>query len=440
LIQLDHNATSKPLSEVVAAMVRALEHDWHNPSAVHRAGQEARRAVEHARGAVGLLIGAPAKQIVFTSGGTESLNLAISGLLEGYRAGLAGGAATNVVTTTIEHAAVRELCEQLEASTEARTGPRAQSRTEVRRASVGRSGVIAAAAVAELIDERTAVVCAQWCNNETGMISPIAEIARVCRERGVPLVCDATQWVGKMPTRIVAPDAAAGEAARIGDFAGDVLTFAPHKFHGPKGVGVMWVRPGTRVVPQMRGTQELGRRGGTENVPGIVGCGVACELAGAWLADASERARLGALRDEFEREVLARCTPLLAKAAGRSGVVPVSVNGALADSASGGAGGEAGVVSERLWNTTNIAFATLEAEALLLALSERGVMASAGAACSSGSLDPSPVLLAMGVPPELAHGSLRFSLSRFTTQGELAQAAEAIVQCVARLSASSAAL
>ncbi|MBX9737370.1 MAG: aminotransferase class V-fold PLP-dependent enzyme, partial [Phycisphaerales bacterium] len=252
-------------------------------------------------------------------------------------------------------------------------------------------------------------------------IQPVQEIARLCERAGVPLHVDATQWVGKMPTRIVqsvreqdelnalsiAVAGAMDEPEPSSALMCDLLTCAAHKFHAIKGAGVLYARNGLAIRPQLLGTQERERRGGTENVPGIVAMGIASEQAITWLASASERARLAALRDRLERAILA----------GAPGSV---VNGPTGNAA-------------RLWNTTNIAFPNLEAEAILLALSERGVLASAGAACSSGSLDPSPVLLAMGVPPALAHGSVRFSLSRFSTADEVERAGEIVIECVSRL-------
>ena len=190
---------------------------------------------------------------------------------------------------------------------------------------------------------------------------------------------------------------------------GDLMTFAPHKFHGPKGVGVLWVRPGVALRPRILGAQELGRRGGTENVPGILGAGVAAREALEWLRENAPRARLAALRDEFERAVLAA-------------IPDAAVNARAAP---------------RLWNTTNIAFPRLAAEALLMIMSEQGLCASAGAACSSGSLEPSPVLLAMGIPEPLAHGSIRFSLSRHTTREEIDAAVAIVAGAVARLRGSS---
>ncbi len=417
VIDLDNNATTRPAAAVIAGMVEVLQGAWHNPSSVHRAGQDAKRRVELARAQVAALIGAAARNIVFTSGGTEAIDLAIRGAVGAAMRARPGPQSRpmNLVTTPIEHSAVRELAEEMDKAQPGR------ERVERRVCAVARDGTVRAADVIGLIDDDTAVVSVQWCNNETGAVQPVGEIARVCRERGVAFHCDATQWVGKMPARVVA--GAGGSAASGGEdeslCEADFVTFSPHKFHGPKGVGVLYCRTGARFVPQLQGTQELGRRGGTENVPGIVGAGIACELAGAWLAegsDAAERRRLAGLRDRFERAV----------------IEGVAADGALAERPviNGPTDGR------RLWNVTNLAFPTLEAEALLLALSERGICASAGAACSSGSLDPSPVLLAMGVEPRLAHGSIRFSLSRDADEAEVMGCVPTIVQCVRRVAAS----
>ncbi|MGQ0626901.1 MAG: cysteine desulfurase family protein [Phycisphaerales bacterium] len=381
MIYLDNNATTRPAPEVVAAMREALETGWHNPSSVHRPGQEARRRVELARAAVAGLISANPREITFTSGGTEAIDLAIRGTLAGSRK-------RRLLTTAVEHAAVRDLAWHMARATG----------IEVVSIPLDRRGVVRLETVESLIDDSLALVSVQWANNETGAIQPIEEIATLCRSRGVPFHCDATQLVGKMPLHVgigVVPD---------------LLTFSPHKFHGPKGVGVLWARAGTRIVPLLRGVQERERRGGTENVPGIVGAGVAAALASAWLADPRGRDAVAELRDRFEQGVLAAVPGTL-------------INGPIEP-------------HTRLPNTTNIAFPRLEAEALLLAMSERGLAASAGAACSSGSLDPSPVLLAMGVPPELAHGSVRFSLSRETTADEVTSAIEVVGICARRVSAS----
>jgi cysteine desulfurase len=393
VIYLDNNATTRPSPGVVDAMTRALTEFWHNPSSVHRAGQAARRHVELARADVAALIGVPAREIVFTSGGTEAIDLAIRGTLDAAR-----GTARVVVSSRVEHAAVRDLLEDV-----------SKRGTEVRWAPVGLDGTVNISRLGPLLDGAT-VASIQWANNETGTIQSVGDVHNLCRERGVVFHCDATQWVGKEDIErrrdgVADPSPAATPPASL---PCDLMTFSPHKFHGPKGVGVLWSRRGLGLRPTLHGTQELGRRGGTENVPGIVGAGVACREAREWLGDPTRRDRLRALRDRFEGLV-------------HAGVPEARVNGSI---------------PRRLWNTTNIGFPRLEAEALLLLLSERGVCASAGAACSSGSLDPSPVLLAMGVPPEFAHGSLRFSLSRETTDAEVEEGAAIVIECVQKLRSS----
>lgn len=393
-IDLDHNATTRPHPSVIRAVTEAMESAYANPSSVHRGGQAARRVVELARGELAGLIGVKPRDLILTSSGTESIDLAIRGTLLGRPGSGPGAMAPVLVTTAIEHAAVRDLGTALEREGSAR----------VVRASIStgseRGGVVDVASVEALARgavenrARAVLVSVQWANNETGTIQPVEEIHRVCRALGVPFHCDGTQWVGKMPVEAEPPC--------------DLLTYSPHKFHGPKGVGCLWARRGVGLRPTLHGSQEQGRRGGTENVPGIAGAGAAAAEARAWLAGdhgAAERARLGGLRDELERLVLAACP----------GAV---VNGSQ---------------TPRLWNTTNIGFPRLEAEGLLVLLSEAGVYASAGAACSSGSLDPSPVLLAMGVASAVAHGSIRLSLGRETTAERVRAAAEIIAASVARL-------
>jgi cysteine desulfurase len=398
VLYLDNNATTRPAPEVIAAMLEATEHFWGNPSSVHRFGQEARARVELARRSVAELVGARPKEITFTGGGTEAIDLALRGALTptGKRV---------LATTPVEHNAVRDLARWL---TE-------KDGVETRWLPVDGRGIVDLAGAAPLIDAAVGVVSVQWANNETGAVQPVAQIARLCWERGVVFHCDATQWVGKMPTRVEGTEAqrhtgTEGEGGQDALFAGDLLSFSPHKFHGPKGVGVLWCRRGIKITPTVHGTQELGRRGGTENVPGIVGAGAAADLAAAWLARTDERRRLAGVRDRFEARVLA--------------LVPEArVNGPTDPAA-------------RLWNTANIGFPRLEAEALLLVMSEAGLCASAGAACSSGSLDPSPVLLAMGVEPAIAHGSVRFSISRDTTTEEVDRAAEVVAASVHRVRSS----
>jgi cysteine desulfurase len=229
-------------------------------------------------------------------------------------------------------------------------------------------------------------------NNETGVSLAASTVGNLCRESGALFHTDATQSLGRVEFESIISSV-------------DLATFSAHKLHGPKGVGGLFVRRGVGIAAQLvGGPQERDRRGGTENAAGIVGFGVAAEAARTWLGESATTA-LSALRDEFEK------------------LVQASIPDAVIN----------GIAAQRLWNTSNIGFSKLEAEAILLSLSDQGVFASAGAACSSGSLDPSPVLLAMGVPPALAHGSVRFSLSRFTTQEEIIQSAAIVCKCVAQL-------
>ena len=405
MIDLDANSTTRPLPEVVDAVRDALEASWANPSSVHRAGQEARRAVELARQRLADLIGVRARELVLCGSGTESIQMAIRGSLPTVRAAQASGTPRVLVTSDVEHAAVRDLAEQLERD----------EGVDVRRLPVPAGGLVDAGAVAGVlagvladVDPSSVVVSVQWANNETGVIQPAERIGAICRERGVRFHCDATQWVGKM--------AGGGREPGLAAWC-DLLTFSPHKLHGPKGTGCLWVRRGVALRAVSPGAQELGRRGGTENVPGIAGAGAAARSALAFVGDPANLERGAALRDRFERAVLEACPGAVVNGAGPSGAA--------------GAGGEP---LERLWTTPNIGFPRLEGEALLVLLSERGVSASAGAACSSGSLEPSPVLLAMGVPAEVAHGSVRFSISRLTTEDEVDRAAAIVGECVRRLS------
>jgi len=411
VIYLDNNATTRPSPAVVEAVCRALTDLWPNPSSMHRAGQTARQAVELARREVATLIGARAREITFTSSGTESIDLAIRGAID------ASGRRT-IVTTAVEHGAVRELAHDLEQ----------RGLASIRWAPLDRHGAADPEALADLLDDSVAVVSIQWANNETGVVHPVARIGTLCRERNLLFHCDGTQWVGKMPTNVgtAAPLARTdpgtnGHARRTtGDNESpveptpiDILTFSPHKFHGPKGIGIVWTRRGVRLKPQIHGTQELGRRGGTENVPGIVGAGVACREADEWLADPDNLRVCRARRDRFERTVAQR-------------IPGAVINGPRSPDG-------------RVWNTASIGFPRLEAEALLLLMSERGLCASAGSACASGSLEASPVLTASGIAPEVAHGTIRFSICRHTTDDEIDRAVNLIAECVEVLSRSMAA-
>lgn len=377
MIDLDHNATTRPSAAVLAALVESAGELYHNPSSTHRAGQQARQAIELARQSMADLIGCKAREITWTGSGTEAIDLAIRGVL-----GALPKANRRLITTKVEHHAVRAIVDEARGEFEAMDAPLLPDQ----------SGRVDVEGLERLLSGAPGLVSVQWANNETGVVQPLGEVVRVAHERGWLVHTDATQWVGKMPTELKSGPAV------------DVLTCAPHKFHGPKGVGVFMAARHVKVMPRVMGTQELGRRGGTENTAAIHASGVAAREAMEWLKDEGARVRGAQLRDRLERALVERC-----------GAV---VNGAGA---------------ERLWNTTNVGFAGLEAEAILILLSERGVLASAGAACSSGSLDPSPVLLAMGVEPKVAHGSVRFSIGRETTEREIDEAIKVIVECVGKL-------
>jgi cysteine desulfurase len=359
LVYLDNNATTQPAPEVVAAMVPYLTEWYGNPSSVHRFGQRSRQAIQEARGQVAQLINCGESELMFTGGGTEAINTAIRGILA------ARAPRRRIVTSAVEHSATKELCERLK-----------EENVEIVSIGVDSLGQINLEELANALTDDTALGTLMWANNETGVLWPMDRISEICRQRKIPLHCDGTQAVGKI-------------AVDVRALGIDAMSFASHKFHGPKGAGALFSRRGLRFKPLIvGGPQERSRRGGTENVPGIVGMGAAAHLAGRRL---SETADVAALRDRLETEILA-------------GIPDSHVNGDT---------------QHRLPNTTNIGFAKLEAEAILLLLSEQNICASAGAACSSGSLEPSHVLNAMHVDPRIAHGAVRFSLSRYTTNAEI---------------------
>ncbi len=372
-IYLDNNATTKPAPEVVAAMIPLLQDFYGNPSSVHRMGQRARQMIEESRAKIAELITCGEAELLFTGGGTESINTAVRGLLT------ARAPRKKVVTTTVEHSATRELCQQF-----------SKEGIEVVEIQVARDGSLDLDQLRQSLNDDVAVATIMWANNETGVIFPIPEIARICNEKRIPLHVDGTQAIGKIPVNV--------RDANI-----DAMSFAAHKFHGPKGAGSLFLRRGVRMRPLLiGGPQERGRRGGTENVPGIVGMGTAAELAKKHLP---EMTRVASMRDRLERTILQ--------------IIPeTSVNGRT---------------DMRLPNTTNISFAKLEAEAILLLLSEQGICASAGAACSSGSLEPSHVLRAMHIEDPIAHGAVRFSLSRYTTDAEIDRALAILPGVISRL-------
>lgn len=375
---LDNNATTQPDPAVIEAVTDALQRLWANPSSVHRAGQAVRHAVDEARQAVCSLIHCRPGELIFTSGATESNNLALRGI-----AALRKGRRT-IITTAAEHSAIREPLEAM-----GRDG------FNVIDTPIDETGRVITEQLESAVGEHgddLALVTIHWANNETGVIQPVDAIGRICRAARVPFHTDATQAVGKLPVDVKQTPV-------------DALSLSAHKFHGPKGSGALYVRSSLRMRPQIvGGAHERQRRGGTENVAGIVGMGVAAEKAKHWLQGQGP-GEVAAMRDDFEKRIV-------------EAIPHTRIN---ADQA------------PRLINTTNIAFAALEAEAIVVLLSERGVYASAGAACSSGSLEPSPVLLALGLPEPIAHGSVRFSLSRFTDPAEIDHALSVIPEAIGKL-------
>ncbi len=354
---------------MIEAIEGALRDAWHNPSSAHRAGQAASRVVELARADLANLVGVKPSRIVFTSCGSE----ANASVLRSVRPG------GSIITSPVQHASIRETLAQM----------RSEGLVGVRTCGLDSDGVIDVDSVRTALDDSVRLVTIPWAASETGAIQPVEEVLELCRERGAWFHTDATQWVGKLPTDLT------------GAFKPDWLTFSPHKFHGPKGVGVLVLgEDGTDPKPVVPGAQEQGRRGGTLNVPGIAGAGAAARLARAWLADPTNRSDQGALRDRLESRLLGL----------RDGAC---VNGPT------GAGA-------RLWSATSIAFPGVGAEAMLLALSERGVCASAGSACASGSHEPPEALSATGMGRERASSSVRFTLSRLSSDGEVDRAVEIV--------------
>ena len=359
-IYLDNNATTRIFPEVLEEMLPYLTDLYGNPSSMHTFGGQLHRRIEKARAGVAALINADPSEIIFTSCGTESDNTALMSAIESRPR------KRHVITTRVEHPAVLNFCQHL-----GRKGYR------VTYVPVNNLGQLDMPALLKSIDEDTAVVSVMYANNETGVIFPISEIAETLGERGILFHTDAVQAVGKV--RI-----------DVQKLPVDMLTLSGHKIHAPKGIGALYVRKGTRFYPYIiGGHQEKGRRAGTENVASIIGLGKAAELA-AENPD-EDITYLKGLRNRLETAML-KCCP------------DVRVNGDPAN---------------RLPNTTNVSFEYVEGEAILLRLNEYGICASSGSACTSGSLEPSHVLRAMGVPYTAVHGSIRFSLSRFNTNQEI---------------------
>jgi len=372
-VYLDNNATTQVAPEVVDAMLPFFKELWGNPSSMHYFGGRVGRHVEAAREKVAALIGADPAEIVFTGCGTESDNMAVRGAVE------AMGRQTKLVTSRVEHPAVLGPCRHL----------KEQGYEEVE-VSVDSSGQLDLVELRKAVADGPSLVSLMWANNETGVMFPIEEAAQIVKELGGVIHTDAVQAVGKLPI----------DVRRI---PVDMLSLSGHKLHAPKGIGALYIRKGTKLNTfLLGGHQEGGRRAGTENVPYIVGLGRACELAVEHLA---EMTRVGGLRDKLEKGLLSACQD-------------TSVNGDR---------------EHRLPNTTNISFQFIEGEAILYHLSDVGVAASSGSACTSGSLEPSHVIRAMGVPFTAAHGSIRFSLSRYNMDGEMDYVIEQMPPIVSRL-------
>ncbi len=371
----DHNATTPVAPEVLAAMMPYLEGAYGNASSIHTFGQDARKGVEQARRQVADLLNAQPKEIVFTGGGTESDNLGIVGVVRASK-----GGRKHVITSTIEHPAVLNTCQQLE-----------QEGVEVTYVRVGSDGIVAPEDVRSALRPHTVLITIMHANNELGTVQPIAEIARIAREAGVLLHSDGVQSAGKTPTDV--------DALGV-----DLFALSGHKIYAPKGVGALYVRRGTPLERiQFGGHHERDRRPGTENVPGIVGLGRAAELARE--KREAEATRLAALRDRLEAGVLER-------------VEACSVNGAP---------------GQRMPNTANIRFDYLEGEAMVIALDLKGMAVSSGAACSSGAVQPSHVLTAIGLTSEQARSSLRFSLGAQNSDEQVDELLEVIPDVVEHL-------
>jgi cysteine desulfurase len=375
VIYWDYNAAAPLRPEVMQVLARAFtEGGFGNPSSVHQAGREARGRLDSARARVARVVGCEPKEVCFTGSGSEADALAIKGTFLARP----DPNRRRIVTSAIEHPAVLAALAQLE-----------KQGAEVVRLKPGADGRVRAEAVLDALTPSTALCSLMWANNETGVVQPVAEVARACRQRGILFHTDAVQVAGKLPLSLREVDA-------------DLLALSAHKFGGPAGVGALVVRKGVDVQGLTPGHQEAGRRGGTQNVPYAEALALALELAQA--DQETTAARLGALRDAFEREVLAR-------------IPDVTVNGA-------------GV--PRVPNTSNLHFRGADGEALLIALDLEGICVSSGAACASGTLSPSHVLIAMGLTPAQAHGSLRFSMGPGTTESEVARVVEALCTHVPR--------
>ena len=373
-VYVDNNATTRVAPEVLEVMLPFFSEYYGNPSSMHFFGGQVQKKVDEARARVADFLGAEPSEIVFTSCGTESDNAAILGTLDSYPE------KRHIITTRVEHPAVGNVSTYL--------GRKGYRVTEL---SVDREGRLDLDELRESLTDGTAVVTIMYANNETGVIFPIEEIGEIVKAKGVPFHTDAVQAAGKIPLSM--------KKSKL-----DLLSISGHKLHAPKGIGILYIRKGTKFSPFLiGGHQEKGRRGGTENVPYIIGLGKACELAQKHLNE--ENTNVRALRDYLEAKLLEKIPNTL-------------VNGDR---------------KSRLPNTASLSFEFVEGESILLLLSDLGICATSGSACTSGSLEPSHVLRAMGVPFTAAHGSIRFSLSIYSTKEEMDYIIEHLPPIIQRL-------
>lgn len=374
IIYLDNNATTQTLPEVAEAMLPYFTQKYGNASSIHSFGGGNKKAIEAARAQVAALINAEPNEIIFNSGGTEGDNTAILAALKN------APGKKHIITSAVEHPAVLEVFKDLQTQG-----------YKVDFIGVDAGGALDVAALQKAVTQDTALVSIMWANSETGVILPVQEISKICRAQNVPLHIDGVQALGKI-------------AVDVKGAGADMVSFSAHKIHGPKGVGALYVRRGFRLHPYLiGGHQERGRRAGTENVPGIVGFGCAAQIAQKTLHIYEQQ--VAPLRDVLEAGLLAA-------------IPHAQVNG---------------TPLSRLPNTTNISFGYIEGESILMFLDEHGICASSGSACTSGSLEPSHVLRAMGVGFQFAHGSVRFSLSKFNTRQEIDTVLEVLPGIVKRL-------
>ena len=374
LVYADNNATTRVDDKVLEEMLPYFKEFYGNPSSIHTFGRQVSSKMDLARERVASILGADTSEIVFTSCGTESNNYAIHSSLEAHPD------KKHVVTTKVEHPAVLNVCKYF-----------GKNGYEVTELGVNNDGMLDLDELRDSIRDNTAIVSIMHANNETGVIFPIEEIAKIVKEKGVIFHCDAVQAIGKIPVNL--------KNSNI-----DLLSMSGHKLHAPKGVGVLFIRKGVRIDPLIiGGHQEDNRRSGTENVPYIIGLGKACEIAEGFVKEEQKEVRR--LRDKLEKGIKDQLTH-------------VAISGEN---------------SERLPNTSNVSFEYVEGEATLLLLDMAGIATSSGSACTTGSAEPSHVLQAMGIPPVTSRGTIRFSLSRYSTEDEVDYILEKLVPIVKRL-------